>query len=749
MARGSVQSGVRAFICACLGVAVVPGAYAAAQDAVVRPRTCLVLGGGGARGAAHVGLLKVLEREHIPVDCIVGTSMGAVVGALYASGYTADRIAQILQETDWSAVLHDSPPRNERSMRRKEDDLRLLGGVQVGIRDGKVALPRGLIQGQRIESMLRQYLLPQWQHGNFDDLSIPFRAIATDLLTGEKVVFASGDLATAVRASMSVPGVFAPVRLDGRLLVDGGVVDNVPIDEARQLGAQRLIVSRVGTPLFTEEQLTSPLAVSEQMTHMLMKRIVEAQLETLGPDDMLLVPDLADITSQDFNRSAQAIRLGQAAAEQALAGLRRFAVDEADYAAFRNRRDLSPWQPPDIEFIEVKRKETRTPDYVAERIGQTIGQPLNVAQLKQDVARIYGEGRYEQVQWHLEERDGLQGVVIEPQDKRWGPGFLNLALRLSDDFDGTSNYQLNLEYTRTGLTSRGAELRLRAGLGEVQQAFAEYYLPFGLGGRQSVSLYANHRATNRDIRLEDGPALATYRYSQLLGGLRWAWSPQSDWEVALFAERGKEGLDLKVGDVDQLGEYHADLGSLGAQLRHDTIDSSAFPSKGQRLSLTYQAFLDALGADSSAGVARLQWDRAWSLGGNRLMGGLRLSSANGSDQLLAGYGFLGGLANLSGFPEQSIFAPQTALARTVFYRRIAHADSLLTIPLYVGGSLEWGGFWGRRRDVDIRDMMVAGSAFVGAQTFLGPIYLGYGRAEGGAASLYLTFGSLLRTLDGF
>ncbi|MEY2853239.1 MAG: hypothetical protein RL030_371 [Pseudomonadota bacterium] len=749
MTRDSVHSGVRAFICACLVVAAAPGACAAAQDAGARPRTCLVLGGGGARGAAHVGLLKVLEREHIPVDCIVGTSMGAVVGALYASGYPAERIAQILQETDWSGVLRDSPPRNERSMRRKEDDLRLLGGVQVGIRNGKVELPRGLIQGQRIESMLRQYLLPQWQHGNFDDLPIPFRAIATDLLTGEKMVFASGDLATAVRASMSVPGVFAPVRLDGRLLVDGGVVDNVPIDEARRLGAQRLIVSRVGTPLLTEEQLTSPLAVSEQMTHMLMKRIVEEQLATLGPDDELIVPDLADITSQDFNRSAQAIRLGQAAAEQALAGLRRFSVGEADYAAFRSRHDLSPWRPPDIEFIEVKREETRTPDYVAERIGQAVGQPLDAAQLEQDVARIYGEGRYEQVQWHLEERDGLRGIVIDPRDKRWGPDFLNIALRLSDDFDGTSNYQLNLEYTRTGLSSRGAELRLRAGLGEVQQAFAEYYLPFGIGGRQSVSFYANHRATNRDLGFGDGPDLATYRYSQLLGGLRWAWSPQTDWEVALFAELGKEGLDLKVGDADQLGEYHADLGSLGVQLRHDTIDSSAFPSKGQRLSLTYQAFLDALGADSSAGVARLQWDRAWSLGENRLMGGLRLSSANGSDVLLAGYGFLGGLANLSGYPEQAIFAPQTALARTVFYRRIAHADSLLTIPLYVGGSLEWGGFWGRRRDVDVRDMMLAGSAFVGMKTFLGPIYLGYGRAEGGAASLYLTFGSLLRTLDGF
>lgn len=727
---------------------IAPAEDAALRDAQ-RPRTCLVLGGGGARGAAHVGLLKVLERERVPIDCIVGTSMGAIVGALYASGHTADQIASTLEKTDWNAVMHDSPPRNERSMRRKEDDLRLLGGAEVGVRKGSILLPQGLIQGQRIEAMLRHLLLDVSQVEHFDDLPIPFRAVATDLVTGEKVVFGDGDIVKAVRASMSVPGIFAPVRVDGRLLVDGGIVDNVPVDEARKLGAQRLIVSRVGSPLLTEEQLSTPLAVSQQITHVLMQRVVQMQIDALGPEDVLIVPELGDITSQDFNRSVQAIAAGQKAAEQAVEALRSFGVDDAAYAAFRQRHDAPVWQPPTVAFIEVARDGTRTAAYVEERLEQKVGEPLDVKQLEQDVARIYGEGRYEQVQWRLEERDGAEGIVVEPQDKHWGPDFLHFALRLSDDFDGASNYQLNLEYTRTGLSSRGAEMRLSAGIGEVQQGFAEYYAPFGNAGKQAVSFYGRYRATNRDLSLDAERPFATYRYSQLVGGLRWAWSPHPDWEFALFGERGRESLDLRVGDSDLLGDYHADLGSLGAQIRHDSIDSSAFPSKGQRLSLSYQSFQEALGASGTSGVLRLTWDRAWSLGENRLMGGLRLSSADGSDTLLAGYGFLGGLANLSGYAEQAIFAPQTALVRTVFYRRFSHADSLLTIPLYFGGSLEWGGFWVRRRDVDLGQMMVAGSAFVGAQSFLGPIYLGYGRAEGGADAVYLTFGSLLRTLDGF
>ena len=732
-----------------LAHAQAPAAMDAPSTAPERPRTCLVLGGGGARGAAHIGVLKVLEREHVPIDCIVGTSMGAVVGGLYASGYTADEIEAVLDRIDWAEVLHDKPPRNERSMRRKEDDLRLLGGVEVGLSDGKIAFPQGLIQGQKLEMLLRRLLLPTWQVHDFDQLPIPFRAIATDIVSGEKVVFGQGDLALAIRASMSVPGVFAPVRYQGRLLVDGGVVDNVPIDEARRLGAQRLIVSRVGTPLMTEAQLDSPLAISHQMASVLMQREVLAQLATLGPQDLLVTPPLGDMGSQEFNRSPQAVGIGEQAAQASVAEVRRFQVDAGQYAAFQRQHRPPDYQAPLVSFVEVQRDGTRTARYLEQRLQPQVGQPLAPEKVEQQVATAYGEGRYEQVQWRLDERDGRQGVVLAPQDKRWGPDFLHFALRLSDDFDGSSNYQLISELTRTGLSDQGAELKLRIGLGEVEEAFAEYYRPFGRSGRHALSTYAKYRATDLDLALMGGGALAEFRYSQWLGGLRWAYSPHPDWEVAAFLERGQERLRLDVGNPSELGNYRADMGSIGWQLRHDSIDSSAFPSRGQRLSLTRQHYLDSLGTDDSAAVTRLQWDGAWSQGSNRWLGGVRASSAHGGDDVLATYGFLGGLGNLSGYPEEAIFAPQTALARVVYYRRVAHADSLLTIPLYVGGSLEWGGFWRSRSQVDIDGMQSAGSLFVGADTFLGPVFLGYGRAQGGHDSFYLTFGSLLRTLDGF
>lgn len=714
-----------------------------------RPRTCLVLGGGGARGAAHIGLLKVLERERIPVDCIVGTSMGAIVGGLYAAGYRADEIETVLDGIDWAAVMRDKPPRDERSMRRKEDDLRQFGGVEVGLSNGRISFPRGIIQGQKMEMLLRRLLLATWDVRDFDDLPIPFRAVATDIVTGDKVVFGEGDLPLAIRASMSVPGVFAPVRLDDHLLVDGGVVDNVPIDEARKLGAERLIVSQVGSPLMQEEQLDSPLAISHQMASVLTKRAVDAQIATLGEQDILIVPALGQMGSEDFMLSAQAVPIGQQAAEHALPGLRRYAVDEAAYADFRQRHRPPAYEAPIVSFIDVDGDGTRTARYVEQRMHKHQDQPLDVARVESELSTLYGEGRYEKLQWQLADRDGERGLLIEPRDKDWGPDFLHFSLRLSDNFDGASNYQLFSELTRTGLNEEGAELKLRLGLGEVQQVFAEYYHPGGREGRQALSAYANYRATNQDLLLTNTRSLASYRYSQWLGGGRWAYSPRRDWEGAAFLEFGRENLRLDVGDPMLPGHYRADLGSLGLQLRHDSIDSSAFPSRGQRFSLTFQHYFSSEGSADSARVSRLQWDGAWSSGAHRWLGGVRASSSHGGDQLLATYGFLGGLGNLSGYPEQSIFAPQTALARMLYYRRVAHADSLLTIPLYLGGSLEWGGFWADRDSIGLDSMGAAASVFVGADTFLGPIFLGYGRAEGGQDSLYLTFGSLLRTLDGF
>jgi len=265
-----------------------------------RPRIGLVLSGGGARGLAHVGVLKVLERERIPVDVIAGTSMGAIVGGLYASGLSADQIETEVKRLDWGNVFASRVDRPELSQRRKEQDFEVSPLIEVGVgRDGLKA-PLGSLSSRVLESHLRRLTLPASQKAHFDQLPIPFRAVATDMETGQPVVIDQGDLATALRSSMSVPGIFAPVEVNGRILGDGGLVNNTPVDVARAMGADRLIVVNVGTPLAPRDTLSTLTGVTAQMINILTEQNVQRSLATLTPKDVLITPQLQNLTAADF-----------------------------------------------------------------------------------------------------------------------------------------------------------------------------------------------------------------------------------------------------------------------------------------------------------------------------------------------------------------------------------------------------------------------------------------------------------------
>src|SRR5262245_17811640 len=240
--------------------------------ATARPRIGLVLSGGGARGAAHIGVLKVLDELHVPVDAIAGTSMGAVVGGLYASGLSAREVESVVTSLNWQDAFRDRPSRTELTFRRKQEDQNFLVKFPVGLRAKRFLLPRGLIQGQKLNQTLRQLTLPVAEIEKFDDLPIPFRAVATDLETGDAVVMSEGDLTSAMRASLSAPGLFIPVERDGRLLVDGGLSENLPIDVMHAMNVDVLIVVDVGAQLLSRARLDSAPVISNQMLAILIRR---------------------------------------------------------------------------------------------------------------------------------------------------------------------------------------------------------------------------------------------------------------------------------------------------------------------------------------------------------------------------------------------------------------------------------------------------------------------------------------------
>lgn len=711
-------------------------------------KTCLVLGGGGARGAAHVGVLKVLERERIAVDCITGTSMGGIVGALYATGYTAAEIEAILAAIDWSATLRDTPDRGLTPVVRKREELRYLLDLELGLgRDGKIRLPAGALQGQQLELLLRRLFLPAWRVERFEDLPIPFRTIATDIISGDGVVLDRGDLALAVRATMSVPGAFAPVRRDGRLLVDGGVAENVPVSLARDLGATRLIAVDVGAGLLPEDKLTSPLAITLQTLSALMVKRTQEQLATLSPNDILIRPELGDIGSASFERVLEAVPAGEAAAQAALPQLRAFALDEAAYAQWRQRHRRIAFDPPLIAFLDVLGERSRTAGYVEQRLSALAGKPLDTRALEEDINRAYAAGDYERIGYRLVERDGSTGLQVIPEDKAWGPGFLRAGLSLSDDFSGRSSYQLSLEGRLTGLNDHGGELRGLLQAGTITGLRLDFRQPFGGVGQYALQPYLDYRAYDQPIALVPGQVLAEFRVREATVGVEAAWQPDAWWQFLLRAETGEDRVDLRIGDPDTFADSESGWGALALELTRDTLDSVQFPKRGSRLELGYTHLVDALGADGDGEAFRFSWDKAHTRGRHTILYGLRGKSASEGTDTVRTASFLGGLANLSGFGEREAFGNHALLARAIYYRRFGRLDALFSVPAYVGGSAEWGGTFFDRDDVDAAHMIAAGSVFVGVDSPLGPVFLGYGRNDLGLDSFYLTFGSLLRALD--
>ena len=713
------------------------------SGASVRPSCVgLVLGGGGARGAAHIGVLRVLERERVPICAIAGTSMGAIVGSLYAVGYTPDEIEGVLKSVNWKDVLDDDPDRPSMPMRRKEADFRYLVDFKLGLRNGRLLLPRGLVQGQKLDLLLRRLLLPAWKVEHFDDLPTPFRCVGTDIGKGEGVVFDQGDLALAVRASMSVPGAFAPIRVNGRLMVDGGLYNNVPVDVVRGMGADRVIVVDVGAPLLEESELGSPFAISMQMLTMLMMQRTEQVLAAMQPGDISIRPQLGDIGSADFDRAVEAIPLGEEATSAHLDAIRGLAVEEAEFAAFKSARLKLRFDAPLVDYVNVVGGRSRTRQYVADRFDAVAGNVLDTTLLEADVGRAYGQGNYERISWRFTETDGKTGIEVLPVDKGWGPNFVTFGLQLDDDFQGGNNYLLAVEGTVTGFNERGGEWRTRAEIGRVAGLRTELHQPWGRSGNWFVEPALYYEAFEQPIFV-GGFNLAEYRIEESAArvGIGRAVGKLAQWELAVL--RGRLHGSRQVGDISLPASISSSFGAVSAEWLYDSLDSAAFPTRGQRHRLRYDVYRTALGSDDDGEFLDLRADLAWSRGRHNFLLGAQAALSWGEPGSLSSVPALGGLGNLSSRGERSLIGENTALVRGIYYRRFGDMSRLFSVPAYVGGSIESGNVWLDREDF-WHDRIDVLSLFVGLESPLGPILFGYGLDDEGERSVHLSFGSLLR-----
>ncbi|WP_295399024.1 patatin-like phospholipase family protein [uncultured Thiocystis sp.] len=732
-----------------LSLTVPTGALVAANGDPSRPRIGLVLAGGGAKGSAHIGVLKVLEELRIPIHAIAGTSMGSLVGGVYAAGVPADELERRVTQVDWGALFDDNPPRETWPARRKETSFNPTWNFTIGVRDGNLRLPKGAISGQKVQLFFNDLVKGVETAPNFDALPIPFRAVATDLENGEMVVFDRGPLPVAMRASMAVPGVFAPMEWDGHIYVDGGLVRNLPVDVARSMGVDTLIVVNLGSGFLPREQLGSILGITGQMIAILTEQNVEASLKQIDPKrDVLIVPDLGDIGSGDFARAAEAIATGVTAARKAAPRLARYRLSEAEYAAWKRER-FGPGQPVQrVGEVRIAGLERVNAGVFEGLIEDQSHRPFDRARLDDEIQKVYGRGDFERISYRFEpQRDGADLLIVDAVEKAWGPGYLGFGLGLASDNQGDSRFGLRATYDQTWVNQLGAEWSTELTLGNAPSIHTEFYQPLDLDRAAFVAPFLDYSQSPYGVFVGD-QRVARYDVTRVRVGADVGTTLRGV-ELRVGPYVGQTEVALDTGSLELPEDRITDTGLRG-RIVYDTLDSAGAPRSGIRLALESLSPLAALGSDVDYTRALLSAATAHSFGANTIAAKLRAGSSFGATMPYYDQFPLGGFLKLSGFANEQFRGNDMAFGALAYYRQIASLPPPIGRGLYLGASLEGG--WlsdgvvhNTRTGEDVilspEATRFGGSIFFGSDTWIGPAYLGLGLSETGDSTIYVLIGN--------
>lgn len=708
-----------------------------------RPKVGLVLGGGGAAGVAHVGVLKVLEEQGIHVDMIAGTSMGAIVGSLYAAGYRADELEKIVQELEWMSLFQDVQARPEQAFQRKRENAGFFNTFELGIKEGAIQLPEGLISGQKLTFELRRLLARVGQVDNFDKLPIPFRAVATNIETGKQVVLSHGNLATAVRASMSIPGLFAPIKIDNQLLVDGFVSNNVPIDVVKAMGADIVIV--VSLPYYFEkrENLNSAVAVTVQAMQFLTSKNSLPQLEAMKAPSVVIEPEVKNVGSLDFDKVRETIPLGEQAARKKLRELQQIAAFYPKLSAGLARAQLT--QPVidaktmKIGKITINNDSSLNNDVIAARLGVKQGDAFDTTQLQTGLDSIHGLGYFDLVDYQLLPlENGTYNLVIDARKRSNGENRLRLGLSLEDNFSGDTRYQFGIDYIRLGVTKTGGEWRNKFIIGDDIHASSEMYHPIDANQEKFFSTKAYHNQRN----------IYDYQGNHRLTELRLL-------ESGIQVEGGKNLSDsseiragvfyrdlrphLKTGSLrHDIADNDLQMTGLLVNYRYDSLDDVDFPKQGALINTEYTQGFEVLNADMAFNRLKIEAEKAVTKGRHRAVTRTEWGTTFDNNTFLTEQPALGGLGRLSGLAENQLRGNNTALGSVMYTYELTDVPKITKV--YAGGSLELGNVWQNQGEMNWGNLLQSGSLFIGLDSIIGPAYIGIGHTEGYDTNFFMQVG---------
>ena len=699
-----------------------------------------MLAGGGAKGAAHVGVIRVLDQLHIPIDCVVGTSMGALVGATFASGVSAPDLERAVLAIDWKRTVGGQGRRDRTPIERKLTQLTYSIPLDVGLQNGAVRLPGGLIATQEIEQSLRTLVASARYTHNFDDLPIPFRAVATDMVAGDMVVLDGGDLAEAMRASMAMPGVFSPVTIDGKLLSDGGITRNLPIDIARKLCADVVIAVWMSSPPPTAADLTSSLSLLSRSVDVMISANERAQIASLGPKDIGIEVPMGDIGSGSFERVPEALELGRKAADARRGDLARYSVADDAYQAWLKKVGRTELDKPVLAEVRIVGLRRVNIDYVRAQLEHVAaGKAVTADDIAADIERIYALGDFERVDYDVTGPPEARVLEITPIEKEWGPNFLRFDLGLAAYEGGDMFAILRADHDRTWINSLGGRWHNALQFGRQAVARTDFYQPLDVRQRFFVQPIAQAEDDYEDV-YANGDRAARYilrqRYGQVDFGMNFGTLAQ----LRLGVRSGSQAAELDTGAaaLPEFARTPDTSVELGASF--DTRDTLALPTRGMLVNVRYAHSEDWFGGQFDYSLFEALVARAFSV------------RAGDSLALLVGGGYtpygelpptelfkLGGIRTFPGLRPGELRGTSYWTAGTRYAWRLVDIQPLFGQALYAGVRLQAAQMRGRVDGVTANTLYgLAGT--IGGRTPAGPFLLSIGWVNDGSWQLQFSVG---------
>jgi NTE family protein len=704
----------------------------------VRPRIGLVLGGGGAKGAAHIGVLRVLEELHVPVDCVTGTSMGALVGATFASGKRPADIEKSVLAINWAKTVGTEGLRDRLPIREKLAGPIYSNSLDLGLQDGQLRAPGGLLKTQDIEDVLRNLVSDARFTRDFDDLPLPFRAIATDMLAGEMVVLDRGDLSVAMRASMAVPGAFSPVVIDERVLSDGGMMRNLPVDIARELCADVVIAVSLSSPQPKRDDLLSAVTLAGRSLDVMIDANQKAQIATLTERDVSIVVPMGDIGSASFDRVPDAIPLGREAALAMRESLLRYSVSEEQYLAWRSRVDRDSAAPVRLAEVRLKGLQRVSPDYVQVQLRNARpGAEVTTAQIVDDTSRVFALGDFERVEYRLTGPEDARVLEINAVEKSWGPDFVRFDLGLGASVDGDVLFALLGEHKRTWINRYGAEWHNTVQLGSASLIETGFYQPLDMRQRWFIEPIAGFERSLEDVFLDDD-RVATYDLREGFGELHVGANLGSSTQLRAGVRMSSASADLETGlGFPELSAI-SDHGIL-VSATYDTRDVLNLPTSGMLIRASYQNSGGWSDGEQRYQRAEGLLIKAYPFRGDSLslfaMGGGELSG----DLPVYNDFTLGGIRSFPGLQRGQLRGDKYWTTGGLYLWKLADIQSLFGQAVYAGLRLQ-AGRMGERLDPVSEGTAYGAAVNLSARTPLGPLQFSIGGADNGNWDLQWSLG---------